>query len=157
MAQCNGYGAGARGEMGPPKCPQFHSHPWRTRLCQGRFLILQSALLSGRSKAGKSQVQPRNSARIEHIQVSLLRRVTSDTNCLPWRQWQEDPGDTFAEESVPGHCSYCYAAGPSTRLTARQNDKSIQPVTEPHVMRRMTQTFPPACCRTAQNAGQVPV
>lgn len=24
-------------------------------------------------------------------------------------------------------------------------------------MRRMTQTFPPACCRTAQNARQVPV
>ena len=24
-------------------------------------------------------------------------------------------------------------------------------------MRRMTQTFPPACCRMAQNAGQVPM
>lgn len=81
VAQPIGHGAG--GEAGPPKCPQFHIYPWRTRPCQGWFPTLQPDPLLGRIE-GKSRAQPGNSACTKHGQVSFLRRVTSDPNSLPW-------------------------------------------------------------------------
>lgn len=70
-----------------------------------------------------------------------LQRVTSDTTCLSWWQWQEEPGDTFAVGSSQGTAALAVQPDPEPG-TAWQNENCIQAVREPRAVCRMTQSFP---------------
>lgn len=68
-----------------------------------------------------------------------LQRVTSDTTCLSWWQWQEEPGDTFAMGSSQGTAALAVQPDPEPG-TAWQNGNCIQAVREPRAVCRMTQS-----------------